>query len=67
MSAKSLPFDLSPDERLTTISEILAAGFVRLQRRRASLLSAQLGDCLLDLSEHQSGHAEPKCTGEAGA
>ena len=58
---------LSCDERILAVSEILAAGLVRLSSRQSSGLPPPPEDSYLDLPRHQSGHAKPKCTGEAGA
>ncbi len=56
---------LPPDERLSALCEILAAGLVRLKLRQSTRLSSPPGDSCLDLPLQQSGGAEPKCTGEA--
>ena len=61
------PRCLPPDERLSALCEILAAGLVRLHHRQSSRLSSPRGDSCLDLPLQQSGHAEPKFTGGARA
>jgi hypothetical protein len=49
--------DLTADERLTEIADILAAGLMRLKSRQSSSLSADLGECLVDCPADQGGHA----------
>ena len=61
----TFPFRLPPDERLSALCEILAAGLVRLHHRQSRVLSSPHGDSCLDLPLQQSGGAEPKYTGEA--
>ena len=56
---------LSGDERIAEIVSLLAIGLARLKGRQSSSLLPPPGDSYLDLSPHQSGGAEPKCTGEA--
>ena len=46
----------SPAERLAEISEILAAGLMRLRARQSSPLSPDCGDISLDCFGYQSGH-----------
>ena len=50
---------LTADERLAEIAEILATGLMRLRARKSSGISADAGECSLDVPEHQSGHANP--------
>ena len=52
------PDQLSPDERLDEIAEILALGLMRLRARKSSELAADRGECLLDCAARQSGHAD---------
>jgi hypothetical protein len=51
------PAQMSAAERLAELSELLAAGFIRLQARKSSQLSADRGESSLALPGHQSGHA----------
>ena len=51
------PGQITADERITEIAEILAAGLMRLRARKSSPLSAHIGDSSLDCPGHQSGHA----------
>jgi hypothetical protein len=48
---------LSSAERLAEITEILAAGLIRLRARKSSPFSNQNGESSLDCPAHQSGHA----------
>ena len=57
---------LSGNERIAEIVSLLAIGLVRLSSRQSSGLLHPQEDSCLDLPLHQSGGAEPKCTGEAG-
>jgi len=43
-------------ERLTQIAENLAACLMRLRARKSSQLSADPGECSLDVPGHLSGH-----------
>jgi hypothetical protein len=47
---------LSPQERLTEIAEILAAGLMRVRLRQSSPLSGDPGESSLHISPGQSGH-----------
>ena len=47
----------SPEERLSELDEILAAGLVRLRARQSTPLCRDSGDSLLDCAAHQSGYA----------
>jgi hypothetical protein len=51
------PVDISTDERLGEIADILATGLIRLQARKSSKLSRACGESSLDCAAHQSGHA----------
>ena len=52
------PNQLSADERIDEIAEILALGLTRLRARQSSALSPHVGESLLDCLGHQSGHAD---------
>jgi len=52
------PCRMIASERLAEISEILAAGLMRLQARQSTSLSAHHGESLLDCAGHQSSHAD---------
>jgi hypothetical protein len=59
------PNPLHPDrmtapERLDEITDILAAGFMRLRARKSSPLSRDRGESSLDFSPDQRGHARPR-------
>jgi hypothetical protein len=49
--------EITTDERLNEIAEILAAGLMRLSARQSSLLRRDIRDSLLDCPGHQSGDA----------
>ena len=51
------PNHMSAAERLDEIGDILAAGLIRLQARKSSSFSADIGDSSLDCAAYQSGHA----------
>jgi hypothetical protein len=51
------PNELSCDERLDEIAEILALGLQRLLARQSSDQSAHCGESSLHSAAHQSGHA----------
>jgi hypothetical protein len=51
------PARMDSAERLDEISEILAAGLMRLRVRKSSPLSADCGESSLDCAARQSGHA----------
>jgi hypothetical protein len=56
------PDRMTPADRLDEISEILAAGLIRLLARQSSSLSALSGDSFLDFSPPKSGRGrEPRC------
>ena len=46
-----------PEERIAEISEILAAGLMRLRARKSSKLSADPGETCVDFSPDPRGHA----------
>lgn len=52
------PSQLSAEERLSEVVEILAMGLVRLRAQQSSALSAQRGERSVDFTARQSGHAE---------
>ena len=52
------PNQMSAEERLTEIAEILAAGLIRLRARQSSEVSGDHGESSLAYAAHQSGHAE---------
>jgi hypothetical protein len=52
------PGRLSASERLAELSEILAAGLMRLKLRKSSRLSAACGESSLDCPADQSSHAD---------
>jgi hypothetical protein len=52
--------DETAAERLDEIAEILAIGLMRLRTRKSSQLSADAGECSLDVAGHQSGHVDPE-------
>jgi hypothetical protein len=57
MPISSSHFPLSATDRLDEIASILAAGLIRLHRRKSSPLSADAGESWLDFSPDQRGHA----------
>jgi len=60
----NLPDDASEYARLAELAEILAAGIVRVAERKSSGEPCDLGECPLDISGYQSGHAAPATPGE---
>ena len=52
------PDQLSANERIAEIAEIVALGFMRLRARQSSELSRHCGESSLDCIPHQSGHAD---------
>jgi hypothetical protein len=52
------PDQLTADERIAELGELLAAGVMRLQARKSSRLSADRGDSSVDFLPDQSGHAD---------
>jgi hypothetical protein len=52
------PDQLSPDERLDEIAEILALGLMRLRARKSSELCGHTGESSLDCPGYQSSHAD---------
>jgi hypothetical protein len=46
-------------DRIPEITEILAAGFMRVVARKSSPISANTGESLLDISPDQSGDPTP--------
>lgn len=59
------PAQMSPEDRLKEIAEILAAGLMRLRARKSSALSADRGEGFLDLPANQRMHANHVPRGEA--
>jgi hypothetical protein len=57
--------DAERSERLAEISEILAAGLVRLEARKSSQNSQDLGESSLHFTPDQSGDTPPFSTGGA--
>lgn len=51
------PDQMSPAERLDEIGDLLAGAFIRLQQRKSSPLSPDSGECSVDFSAPQRGHA----------
>jgi hypothetical protein len=51
------PARMTPAERLAELGRLLAAGLIRLNANKSSELSADRGECSVDLEAHQSGHA----------
>jgi hypothetical protein len=51
------PDSLTANERLSEVTEILAAGLMRLRALQSSSLSADRGEGSLDCPGQQSGHA----------
>ena len=49
--------EITADERLTEIANLIAMGLMRLHARKSSPFSANTGDSSLDCPAHQSGHA----------
>jgi hypothetical protein len=56
---------MQPNDRLAEICDILAAGLMRLNARKSSLLSTEKGESFLDFAGYQSGH--PNVLGLEGA
>ena len=54
------PERLTPKERLTEVTRILALGLIRLHGRQSSQVSAAVGESCLHFPPDQSGHAKPK-------
>jgi hypothetical protein len=52
-----MPVDISADERLGEIADILASGLIRLQARKSSELSRACSESSLDCVARQSSHA----------
>jgi hypothetical protein len=53
------PSELTDEERLAEIGEIMASALIRLLAPKSSPLSADCGDSFVDLSPDRSGHAAP--------
>ena len=51
--------DLTDDERLAEIGEILAVGLIRLLGRKSSQIACDCRESLVDCSPHQSSHVAP--------
>jgi hypothetical protein len=57
MSNALSPEQMSAAERLYEIAELLAAGLIRLHRRKSSPISRDYGEISLDFSANQRGDA----------
>ena len=53
------PNQTTAEKRLIELSEILAAGLMRVVARKSSLIRASTGESSLDISPDQSGHPNP--------
>ena len=53
-----LPDQMTADERLAEIGQILAFGLMRLHARKSSQLSAHLGESSVDFPADRSGYAD---------
>ena len=51
--------DLTAEERLGEIAQILAAGLMRFHARKSSQISADRGESSVDFARHQSGPDDP--------
>ncbi len=61
------PSHMEPDERLSELAEIPAAGFLRLRARESARKSRDLGEFPLDFAAHPSVHGPAKRpTGDGG-
>jgi hypothetical protein len=49
---------ITAEERINEIAEILALGLTRLRARQSRALSPHVGESSLDCLGHQSGHAD---------
>jgi hypothetical protein len=63
LSPKIAGLDGEGSERLSELAEILAAGLTRLEARKSSRKSAEIGESSLHLTADQSGDAQP-CSAE---
>jgi hypothetical protein len=57
MSNPLSPDLMTPEQRLTELSQILAAGLIRLRRQKSEKLISHLEKKRLDLSPERSVHA----------
>jgi hypothetical protein len=57
MSNPLSPDQMSAADRLDEIAELLAAGLIRLRRRKSSPISLDHGEISLDFSANQRGDA----------
>jgi hypothetical protein len=53
------PDQMSTDERLIEVAEILARGIIRLKARRVASLSRDCGEICLDFTVDLRGHVVP--------
>ena len=53
------PDRMTPQERRSELTRILALGLIRLRARQSSELSADLGESSLHFPPDRSGHAKP--------
>jgi hypothetical protein len=51
---------MTPAERLAEVGQILAAGVMRRNAMKSSGLSAETGDCFVDLPRRKSGSGDGK-------
>jgi len=59
------PDEMTADERIAEIAQILALGLARLHAPKSSPLSAARGDSFVDLLPDRSGHAATLTNGKA--
>ena len=52
------PDQMTAEERIAELGQLLALGHMRLQARKSSRLSADRGDSFVDFLPDQSGHAD---------
>ena len=57
------PDQMTTDERLAEVCEVLARGVVRLHARQSRQLSDRTGESCLHSGAHRSGHANPNRKG----
>jgi hypothetical protein len=53
------PGQMSANERLAEVAEILACGLIRLRRRKSSPISHDRGEISVDFSVDLRGHVAP--------
>jgi hypothetical protein len=52
------PADMTAEERIAELGEILARGLIRLLARKSIPLSAHCGESSVDFPAYRSGHAD---------